>query len=204
MEGWRHRPRRLQPEDRHRRRLPRLRILGPYYHLSGERMDRIGEGTYEIRRGAFTTCQGDDPPWSFRLNSGTADHDDIVYGRDASLWVKSVSLPSRGRPGPRAAVRLPVAEFGQSSRRGYFAAGVPTGWVDLVLANPEVESCQKEEHSSAQDSRVIGRRRNERPQELDYVLLRPRPSFVRDSVNSAFLYFARSRLARRITFRTHL
>jgi hypothetical protein len=51
-------------------------------------------------------------------------------------------------------------ELGQSSRRRYFATGVPTGWVDLVLANPEVDSCQKEEQSSAQDSRAIGRRRN--------------------------------------------
>jgi hypothetical protein len=48
-------------------------------------MDRIGEGIYEIRRGAFTTCQGDDSPWSFGFNSGTADLDDIVYSRDASF-----------------------------------------------------------------------------------------------------------------------
>ena len=44
------------------------------------------------RRGVFTTCEGDDPPWSFRFGSGTADLDDIVYGRDASFWVKDIPL----------------------------------------------------------------------------------------------------------------
>jgi LPS-assembly protein len=104
----------------------------PYYHLSGERMDRIGEGTYEIRRGTFTTCEGDDPPWSFRFNSGTADLDDIVYGRDASFWVKRVPLLP-WVPFFAAALRRErqsgflYPEFGQSSRRGYFAK-VPYYW----------------------------------------------------------------------------
>ena len=33
----------------------------PYYRLSGERMERLGEGLYGVRRGVFTTCE-DDPP----------------------------------------------------------------------------------------------------------------------------------------------
>src|SRR6185503_10293263 len=45
----------------------------PYYHLSGERMERVGEGIYEVRRGTFTTCEGDDPIWSFKFGSSTAD-----------------------------------------------------------------------------------------------------------------------------------
>ena len=104
----------------------------PYYHLSGERMDRTGESIYEIRRGVFTTCEGDDPPWSFRFNSGTADLDDIVYGRDASFWVKRVPLLP-WVPFFAAALRrerqsgLLFPEFGQNSRKGYFAK-VPFYW----------------------------------------------------------------------------
>lgn len=104
----------------------------PYYHLSGERMDRIGEGIYEIRSGAFTTCEGDDPAWSFHFKSGTADLDDIVYGRDASFWVKRVPLLP-WVPFFAAALRRErqsgflFPEFGQSSRRGYFAK-VPYYW----------------------------------------------------------------------------
>jgi LPS-assembly protein len=104
----------------------------PYYHLSGERMDRVGDGIYDIRRGTFTTCEGDDPPWLFHFGSGTADLDDIVYGRDASFWVKSVPvLP--WVPFFAAALRRErqsgflFPEFGQNTRTGYFAK-VPYYW----------------------------------------------------------------------------
>ena len=44
-------------------------FVPPYYRLSADRMDRLGEGTYAIRQGIFTTCEGEDPAWSFRLGS---------------------------------------------------------------------------------------------------------------------------------------
>ena len=104
----------------------------PYYRLSAERMDRVGDSVYEVRRGVFTTCEGDDPPWSFHFGSGTVDLDDIVYGRDASFWVKSVPvLP--WVPFFAAALRRErqsgflVPEFGQSSRKGFFTK-VPYFW----------------------------------------------------------------------------
>lgn len=64
----------------------------PYYRLSGERMERVGEGVYNIRRGVFTTCEADPPPWSFRAERATADLDDHIVGRDASFWVGKVPL----------------------------------------------------------------------------------------------------------------
>jgi len=104
----------------------------PFYHLSGERMDRVGDSIYEVRRGVFTTCEGDDPPWSFRFGSGTADLDDIVYGRDASFWVKGIPvLP--WVPFFAAALRrerqsgILFPEFGQSSRKGVFTR-IPYFW----------------------------------------------------------------------------
>jgi LPS-assembly protein len=107
-------------------------ISAPYYHISGQRMDRIGDGIYDLRNGTFTTCEGDDPPWSFRFGSGTADLDDIVYGRNASFWVKSVPvLP--WVPFFAAALRRErqsgflFPEFGESSRKGFFAK-VPYFW----------------------------------------------------------------------------
>ncbi len=104
----------------------------PFYHLSAERMDRVGDSVYEMRRGVFTTCEGDDPPWSFRFGSGTADLDDIVYGRDASFWVRNIPvLP--WVPFFAAALRRErqsgflFPEFGQSSRKGVFSK-VPYFW----------------------------------------------------------------------------
>ena len=107
-------------------------ISAPYYHLSADRMDRVGDSIYEVRRGVFTTCEGDDPSWSFHFATGNADLEDIVYGRDASFWVKSVPvLP--WVPFFAAALRRErqsgflFPEFGQSSRKGFFTR-VPYFW----------------------------------------------------------------------------
>lgn len=104
----------------------------PYYRVTGDRMDRVGEGVYEIRGGTFTTCEGDVPPWSFRVGSATADLNDIVYGRDASFWVGKVPLLP-WIPFFAAAIRrerqsgflFPVA--GVSSRKGFFTR-MPYYW----------------------------------------------------------------------------
>src|SRR5215468_7471370 len=64
----------------------------PYYHLSGERMDRVGEGIYRVRRGVFTTCEGDEPDWSFKMGSATADLNEGIWGTNGSFWVKNLPL----------------------------------------------------------------------------------------------------------------
>jgi LPS-assembly protein len=64
----------------------------PYYRVSGQRLERIGESTYRIRRAVFTTCEADPPPWSFHVGSATADLEDFVYGTDASFWVGKIPL----------------------------------------------------------------------------------------------------------------
>src|SRR5262245_42661796 len=64
----------------------------PYYRLGGERMERLGDNLYRVRRGFFTTCEDDPPTWSFRFNDATADLEDYLYGTGASFWVKDVPL----------------------------------------------------------------------------------------------------------------
>src|SRR5262245_3299839 len=59
----------------------------PYYHLRAEQMNRGGPGLYTLRRGVFTTCEGDEPAWSFRMGTGTVSLDDIVYGQSGSFWI---------------------------------------------------------------------------------------------------------------------
>ena len=67
-------------------------FAAPYYRLSGERLERVGEGVYAVRRGTFTTCEGDPPDWSFRVGRARAEIDEIVSGTDASFWVRSIPL----------------------------------------------------------------------------------------------------------------
>jgi LPS-assembly protein len=117
--------------------------IPPYYRLSAERFDRLGESVYGLRQGVFTTCEGDVPDWSVHLGSGQADLDGVIFGRDASFWVKSVPLIPWW-PFFAAALRRErqsgflFPEFGQNSRKGYFAR-VPYYWAisdsqDLTIA----------------------------------------------------------------------
>ena len=104
----------------------------PYYRLGGERMERLSESVYRVRRGIFTTCEDDSPAWSFRFGEATADLDDMIYGTNASFWVKGVPLIPFV-PFFAAAIRrerqtgfLPP-QVGTSSRKGLFAE-IPFYW----------------------------------------------------------------------------
>ncbi|MBI2529129.1 MAG: LPS-assembly protein LptD [Candidatus Rokubacteria bacterium] len=104
----------------------------PYYSLSGERLDRVGEGVYEVRQGVFTTCEGDEPAWSVRVGSATADLNDFISGRDASFWVGKVPLIP-WIPYFAAAIRRErqsgflFPRLGISSTKGVFAK-IPYFW----------------------------------------------------------------------------
>jgi LPS-assembly protein len=104
----------------------------PYYRIGGERMERLGEGLYGIRRGFFTTCEDDPPTWSFHAGQGTADLNDAVHGTHASFRVKDFPVIP-WLPGFYAAIRrerqtgflMPVV--GESSFKGFFAQ-IPFFW----------------------------------------------------------------------------
>ena len=117
-------------------------FVPPYYRLSADRMDRLGESVYSIRQGIFTTCEGDDPPWSFRLGSAEADLDNVITGTNTLFQVKGV--PIIPVPFFAASIRRErqtgflFPEFGSNSRYGYLAR-VPYYWAisesqDLTVA----------------------------------------------------------------------
>jgi len=117
-------------------------FVGPYYRLSGERMERVGERVYNIRRGIFTTCEADPPPWSFRAGQATADLDDYVVARDASFWLGRLPLipwvPFLAAPIRRERqTGFLLPRVGVSSQKGVFAK-IPFFWAisdsqDLTL-----------------------------------------------------------------------
>lgn len=114
----------------------------PYYRIAGQTMERLDQSNYIVRRGIFTTCEDDPPTWSFRFGTATADLEDIIYGTNASVWLKGLPLlpwfPILG-----AAVRKErqtgflFPTFGSSSRLGTYAE-IPFFWAindsqDLTL-----------------------------------------------------------------------
>ncbi|HEU5322676.1 MAG TPA: LPS assembly protein LptD [Methylomirabilota bacterium] len=115
----------------------------PYYRLSGERLERLGESVYRVRRGSFTTCEDDPPAWSFHFGEATADLEDFVYGTNASFWIRNVPLIPFF-PFFAAAIRRErqtgflFPRVGTSSRKGFFTE-VPFYWAisdsqDLTVA----------------------------------------------------------------------
>lgn len=118
-------------------------FVPPYYRLSADRMDRLGESVYSIRQGTFTTCEGDDPAWSFRLGSAQADLDNLITGTGVSFLVKGIPVIP-WVPFFAASIRRErqsgflFPEFGSNSRYG-FLARTPYYWAindsqDLTLA----------------------------------------------------------------------
>ena len=115
----------------------------PYYRIMGERMERLGESVYHVKKGVFTTCEGDPPDWAFHFGSATADLNEFLYGTDASFWVRNIPLIPFV-PFFAAAIRRErqtgflFPKFGQSSRRGFYAE-LPFFWAiddsqDLTLS----------------------------------------------------------------------
>src|SRR6267143_2277358 len=104
----------------------------PYYRLSGEKMERLGESVYRVQKGVFTTCDGDPPDWAFHFGSATADLNEFLYGTNASFWVRNIPLIPF-LPFFAAAIRRErqtgflLPKFGQSSRRGFYTE-LPFFW----------------------------------------------------------------------------
>jgi len=104
----------------------------PYYRISAERMDRLGESVYTIRRGVFTTCEDDPPAWAIKFGTATADLEDFLYGSSASFWVKDIPLIPF-LPYFAAAIRRErqtgflFPKVGTSSSKGFFTE-IPFYW----------------------------------------------------------------------------
>jgi LPS-assembly protein len=105
----------------------------PYYHLSAEQMTRVGPGLYTVKRGVFTTCEGDEPIWSFKMGTGTLSLDDMVYGQNASFWLADKLPLLPWVPFFAAAIRRErqsgflFPEYGNSSAKGIIAK-IPYYW----------------------------------------------------------------------------
>ncbi len=118
-------------------------FVPPYYRLSGDRMDRLGESVYSVRQGIFTTCEGDDPAWSFRLGSAEAELDNLITGTDTSFLVKGIPVipwvPFFAAPlGSERKSGFLFPEYGSNSRYG-FLVRTPYYWAindsqDLTVA----------------------------------------------------------------------
>ena len=115
------RPGRLQPQDRHRRRLQRPRP-GPRPTTASAASGWTGWARASTRshKGVFTTCEDDSPTWSFRFGSATADlerlrlrHQRLVLGEGHP----ADSVPAVLRARPSGASGRPASSSRSSAAR---------------------------------------------------------------------------------------
>ncbi|MCC7201966.1 MAG: LPS-assembly protein LptD [Nitrospirae bacterium] len=71
------------------------------YHIEGEKIERLSEDRYHIRRAVFTTCDGEPPCWSFKgrnikihLNHFfTAQHVSMAVKKVPVFYIPYIALP---------------------------------------------------------------------------------------------------------------
>ncbi|HVT03553.1 MAG TPA: LPS assembly protein LptD [Thermoanaerobaculia bacterium] len=64
----------------------------PSLYFTGDTIEKLGEDTYRLSNGVFTSCDIDNPAWSFHLKRGTVVVDDYARLRDVSFRAHRVPL----------------------------------------------------------------------------------------------------------------
>lgn len=66
--------------------------LEPSMYFRGEKIEKLDEDTYRMTNGVFTSCDIEDPAWSFRVASGTITMNDYARLNDLSFRAKRLPL----------------------------------------------------------------------------------------------------------------
>ncbi len=106
--------------------------LAPTYHIVAKRIDKIGEATYRVHDGVFTSCDLPRPEWSFHMAQATVTLDDYAYMKSVSfragplpiLYTPYLVWPTK----ENRASGLLVPGVGYSGRRGGYL-GLTYYWV---------------------------------------------------------------------------
>ncbi|HVS03506.1 MAG TPA: LPS assembly protein LptD [Thermoanaerobaculia bacterium] len=61
-------------------------------YFSGDEIAKIGDTTYTIDEGIFTSCEGEVPPWSFHVDRATVELEDYAFIHHAAIRVKGVPV----------------------------------------------------------------------------------------------------------------
>lgn len=94
------------------------------YFFSGAEIAKVGDDTYTVTDGTFTSCEGDNPSWSFRLGRARIDVEGYARVHHASMKIKKVPVlytPYLLWPAKSDRTSgLLVPNLGYSNRRGSY------------------------------------------------------------------------------------
>ena len=66
--------------------------VAPDYYFSGVEVDKIGDDTYVVLDGLFTSCSQKTPDWSFHLGRATVDVGGYAHMRNVTFRLKALPL----------------------------------------------------------------------------------------------------------------
>ena len=106
--------------------------LPPSYHIVADQIEKIGDATYRVQHGLFTSCDLPKPPWSFTMKEATVTIDDYARMKDVAFragdvplfWSPYLIWPTKEN---RASGFL-VPGLGYNNERGFFL-GLNYYWV---------------------------------------------------------------------------
>jgi LPS-assembly protein len=108
--------------------------LQPDFYFVGEKIEKTGDQSYRLTNGIFTSCDLEDPSWSFHVESADITLDDYAHMRDVSFrahrlpifWAPRLTWPTKhDRAQGLLMPRLRhSSDFGYRLEIGYF---IPIG-----------------------------------------------------------------------------
>ncbi|HEX7831277.1 MAG TPA: LPS assembly protein LptD [Thermoanaerobaculia bacterium] len=104
--------------------------MDPSMYFSGEKIEKVDEDTYKLVNGVFTSCELDDPAWSFHVGEAEVTMDDYARMKNISFranglpvfWTPRLIWPTkRDRSQGLLIPRLRFTDkFGARLQNGYF------------------------------------------------------------------------------------
>ena len=67
-------------------------FVAPDYYFRGEEIAKVGDDLYSVEDGVFTSCSGDNPDWSFRLDRARVEVEGYARVHHARIRVKRLPI----------------------------------------------------------------------------------------------------------------
>ncbi|HBG08133.1 MAG: lipopolysaccharide biosynthesis protein [Geobacteraceae bacterium GWC2_58_44] len=116
-----------------------LFVKRPNFRVRAQRLEKTGAEDYRLKRGSFTTCDGEKPSWRFEAREVVITLDEFATARDAVFYAGDIPLmytPYLIFPVKRERQSgLLIPKFGQSSKKGIYL-DLPYYWA----INPSQEA----------------------------------------------------------------
>lgn len=70
----------------------KLFIKRSNFHITGAAMQKTGENDYRIKKGFFTTCDGQVPSWKFGASELDVTREEYAVGKNAVFYIKDIPV----------------------------------------------------------------------------------------------------------------